>query len=39
MAERYDVTAVPKVVIDDERGFVGALPEDEFVAAVFEATG
>jgi len=39
MAERYEVTAVPKVVIDDERGFVGALPEDEFVAAVFEATG
>ena len=39
MAERYDVTAVPKVVIDDERGFVGALPEDEFVAAVFESTG
>jgi glutaredoxin-like protein len=39
LAERYDVTAVPKVVIDDERGFVGALPEDEFVAAVFEATG
>ena len=37
LAERYDVTAVPKVVIDDERGFVGALPEDEFVAAVFEA--
>ena len=37
LAERYDVTAVPKVVIDDERGFVGALPEDEFVAAVFES--
>jgi len=37
LAERYDVTAVPKVVIDDERGFVGALPEDEFVAAVFDS--
>ena len=31
LAERYDVTAVPKVVIDDAASFVGALPEAEFV--------
>ena len=32
LAERYAVTAVPKVVIDDATSFVGALPEAEFVA-------
>jgi len=32
LAERYDVTAVPKVVIDGAASFVGALPEAEFVA-------
>jgi glutaredoxin-like protein len=39
LAERYDVMAVPKVVIDDTVSFEGALPESEFLAFLAEATG
>ncbi len=34
---RYQVMGVPKTVIDDRVEFVGAVPEDEFVAQVLEA--
>lgn len=37
LAERYDVMAVPKVVIDEATSFEGALPEADFVALVAEA--
>jgi predicted DsbA family dithiol-disulfide isomerase len=37
LAERYDVMAVPKVVIDDAGSFEGALPEDEFVAQLVKS--
>jgi predicted DsbA family dithiol-disulfide isomerase len=37
LADSYDVSAVPKVVIDDATSFVGALPEAEFVALLAEA--
>ena len=37
LAARHDVMAVPKVVIDEHHSFVGALPEDRFVAEVVEA--
>jgi len=31
LAQRYDVMAVPKVVMNDKVSFEGALPEQEFV--------
>jgi predicted DsbA family dithiol-disulfide isomerase len=37
LAERYEVMAVPKVVINDTVSFEGALPEDEFVAQLVAA--
>ena len=37
LAERYEVMAVPKVVINDAVSFEGALPEDEFVAQLVAA--
>jgi predicted DsbA family dithiol-disulfide isomerase len=37
MAERYQVMAVPKIVINDRVQFEGALPEAQFLAAVLQA--
>jgi predicted DsbA family dithiol-disulfide isomerase len=37
MAQRYQVMAVPKVVINDRVEFEGALPERDFVSAVLRA--
>jgi predicted DsbA family dithiol-disulfide isomerase len=37
LAQRYDVMAVPKVVMNDSVGFEGALPESEFIKALREA--
>ena len=37
MAERYQVMAVPKIVINDRVQFEGALPEPQFLAAVLQA--
>jgi predicted DsbA family dithiol-disulfide isomerase len=37
MARRYQVMAVPKVVINDKVGFEGALPERDFLGAVLRA--
>ncbi len=34
MAQRYSVTGVPKIVINDEVELVGAQPESAFVEAV-----
>lgn len=39
LAQRFNVYAVPKVVINETHEFVGALPEPQFVAAVAHAVG
>jgi predicted DsbA family dithiol-disulfide isomerase len=38
LARRYGVRGVPKIVINDEVEFVGALPEADYVAYVRAAT-
>ena len=37
LARRYQVMAVPKIVINDRVEFEGALPEPEFLGAVLRA--
>jgi predicted DsbA family dithiol-disulfide isomerase len=37
LARRYQVMAVPKIVINDRVEFEGALPEPEFLDAVLRA--
>ena len=37
LAQRYQVMAVPKIVINDAVEFEGALPERDFLAAVLRA--
>ena len=37
MAQRYQVMAVPKIVINDRVEFEGALPGAQFLAAVLQA--
>jgi predicted DsbA family dithiol-disulfide isomerase len=37
LARRYQVMAVPKIVINDKVGFEGALPERDFLGAVLQA--
>ena len=39
LANKYFVTAVPKVVINDEVDFEGALPEKSSLDKVLEAEG
>ena len=39
LARRYGVRGVPKIVINDEVEFVGALPEADYVAYVRAAVG
>ncbi len=39
MAQRYNVHAVPRIVINDKVGFDGALPEKMFMDQVQEALG
>lgn len=39
LARRYAVRGVPKIVINDEVEFVGALPETDYVAYVRAAVG
>ena len=39
LAQRFNVYAVPKTVVNDTHEFVGALPEAHFVAAVARAAG
>jgi predicted DsbA family dithiol-disulfide isomerase len=39
LAERYGVYAVPKIVINETTEFVGAQPEEAFVAYVAQAAG
>ena len=37
LSRAYQVSAVPKIVINDRVQFEGALPEAQFLAAVLEA--
>ena len=37
LARRYNVYAVPKIVINDTHEFVGALPEPHFIMALARA--
>jgi predicted DsbA family dithiol-disulfide isomerase len=39
LAERYNVYAVPKIVINETTEFVGAQPEGAFVGYVAQAAG
>ena len=39
LAQRYQVMAVPKIVINDKVGFEGAIPERDFLGAVLQAVG
>jgi len=39
LSQRYQVMAVPKIVINDKVGFEGAIPEREFLGAVLQAVG
>lgn len=39
LAERYNVYAVPKIVINETTEFVGAQPEAQFVGYVAQAGG
>jgi predicted DsbA family dithiol-disulfide isomerase len=39
LAERYNVYAVPKVVINETVEFVGAQPEPRFLRYVIQASG
>jgi predicted DsbA family dithiol-disulfide isomerase len=39
LSQRYQVMAVPKIVINDRVGFEGALPERDFLDAVLQAVG
>ena len=36
MAQRYSVTAVPKIVLNDQMELIGAQPESTLVKAVLE---
>lgn len=37
LSQRYQVMAVPKIVINDKVQFEGALPEKDFLGAVLQA--
>ena len=37
LSRRYGVTGVPKTIINDRVEFVGAVPEQHFVAAIQQA--
>ena len=37
MAQAYQVSGVPKIVINDRVEFMGALPESQFLDAVLQA--
>jgi predicted DsbA family dithiol-disulfide isomerase len=39
LSHRFGVQGVPRTVVNERGAFVGALPEDNFVAAVLELAG
>lgn len=38
LSQRYGVSAVPKTIINDKVEFTGAVPEQQFLAAIQQAT-
>ncbi|HHR85866.1 MAG TPA: glutaredoxin, partial [Candidatus Acetothermia bacterium] len=38
LSNKYNVMAVPKVVINEDTSFEGAIPEDDYVSFVAQAT-
>ena len=39
LAQRYAVSGVPKIIVDDQIEMVGAQPESSLLAAVLQAGG
>jgi predicted DsbA family dithiol-disulfide isomerase len=39
LSRRYGVSGVPKTIVNDKVEFVGAVPEEHFVAAIQQAAG
>ena len=39
LSQQYQVSAVPKIIINDRVEFAGALPEPQFLSAVLQAVG
>ena len=39
LSRRFGVQGVPRTVVNESGAFVGALPEDRFVAAILELAG
>lgn len=39
LSRRFGVQGVPRTVVNEQGAFVGALPEQQFVAAVLELAG
>ena len=39
LARKYQVMGVPKTVINDKAEFVGAVPDELFLSAIFQALG
>jgi thioredoxin-related protein len=39
LSQKYRVMSVPKIVVNEKTQFVGALPEDSFLAEVMKALG
>jgi predicted DsbA family dithiol-disulfide isomerase len=39
LSQRYGVQGVPRTIVNDQGAFVGALPEEQFVAAVMQLAG
>ena len=39
LSQQYQVSAVPKIIINDRVEFAGALPEPQFLGAVLQAVG
>ena len=38
LSSQYNVMAVPKIVINEDTSFEGAIPEDDYVSFVAKAT-
>lgn len=39
LSQRFRVMSVPKIVVNDETEFVGALPEERYLKEVMKAAG
>ncbi len=39
LAQKYDVMGVPKIVVNEDVQFVGALPEPQYLKEVLRAAG